>query len=129
MPTECVDIKLPDDLASLDPSSEQWRKGFADLLNADLNEVDGVRSLFIGALDLDLQDDREVLDMVQVDKVEVGGGTVTVHYSAEFSAYFGCDDMNTWREEHEMVEGEIRGCFVSFPVHESPPERYPSEEL
>lgn len=129
MPIEFIEIALPEDLASLEPTSDQWREGFAELLNNDLNEVGDVRSVFIAALDLDLRDDRETQDSVQVDYVEVEGCIVKVHYSAEFSAYYGCDDMNSYREENETVSGEIRGNVVEFPAHESPPERYPNDEL
>lgn len=103
----------------------------------DLNEYvegfihDDGSGMLGAALDFgaDLADDSRItLSAIQVEDVAVMGDLISVECSVEYSAYYGCDDMDGAFEGEATATGRREGAEWVFPVYVRPI-RYPNEEL
>ncbi|CAN7367276.1 hypothetical protein LJR074_002173 [Acidovorax sp. LjRoot74] len=84
--------------------------------------------ILLRALDLDVGD-REQIDGLEVEEVEVTEDDVHVSFVLEISAYLGCSDLNYQNREHRTVTGITDGGDWVFDVFQSPPERTTVEEF
>ena len=89
----------------------------------------GRSGLLRPALDLDLDDERALVDEIELESVELGKSVVHISYRIEFSAYHGCKDMDYADEDWREVRGIQDGTDWVFEVHESPEPLAPNEEL
>lgn len=88
-----------------------------------------LKDQFRGTLDLDLQGDREIVDEMNVTRVEADSDGITVEYNIEYSAYLGCRDQNYADNDDRHVEGVCRGQGWYFKRHVSPEPLARNEEL
>ena len=68
--------------------------------------------LFWSAMDLDVSqhDDRATIDDVTITEVKIDEKTVVIHYEYEYSAYYGCRDMNySDTAEENVIFGQRQG--------------------
>lgn len=84
---------------------------------------------FRDALDLDLEDERAVVDAVKIESVDAHGDDILVNYIVSLSAYYGCEDQNYADDDHRAVEGTRNGNVWVFERHVSPEPLAPNEEL
>ena len=73
--------------------------------------------LFYPSLDLDtsLYDDRAHLDKVNLIDIEIDIDSVTIHYEYEYSAYYGCKNMDSsGTSEEELIVGERKDNTLIF---------------
>jgi hypothetical protein len=100
---------------------------FSQFVTNDSGDVGGS---LVAALDLDVPDDRATVDDVSVEDVELHeDGSVTVHYTVQYSAYHGCRDMNYADDDLRAVTGVRDGGDWVFTVYVSPERLAPNEEL
>lgn len=62
-----------------------------------------------GAFDMQVNEPRANIDEVAVNYVEVDGDEVVVHFEFEYSAYYGCKDMDGSDSDTGFVNGKIVG--------------------
>lgn len=87
---------------------------FGNLINDDIGDLCGE---LVPALDLDLQDERANVDDVAIIGAEVKGDVVQVYYYVDYSAHFGCRDMNYSERDRRTLTGKVdRDQFV-FEKH------------
>lgn len=115
-----ITIPIPEDL-----SEAELIRFFASAISIEFEQEGDL----VPALDLDLEGDREQLDDVTLEDVEVDEGGVHVHYVVHYSAYLGCRDANYADVDHRTVYGSRSGDCWEFSEYVSPPKRYPNEEL
>ena len=99
---------------------------FTDLIKDRDGELHGP---MLAALDLDLDDDRAVVDDIEIELVEASGDDIHVSYIVSLSAYHGCSDANYADDDHRMISGTRRGSQWVFDRHVSPERLAPNEEL
>lgn len=122
-----IRIHIPDDL-----SRDNLLEYFGNLM--DVQEPfhdyvgDECTGALLRALDLDVGD-REQIDGLEVEEVEVTAGEVHVSFVLEISSYLGCRDMNYQNRDHRTVTGITDGSEWVFEVFHSPPERTTVEEF
>lgn len=80
------------------------------------------------ALDLDIGD-REEIEGIEIEEVEVSPDGVFVSFALEISAYLGCSDLNYNNVEHRTVRGITDGNEWVFDIFLSPPARSTHEEF
>ncbi len=81
--------------------------------------------LFSSAMDLDASqiDDRATVHEVTITDVEIDEESIVIHYEYEFSAYYGCRDMNyEGVSDEEVIVGARQGNTIEFQKF-TPPER------
>lgn len=81
--------------------------------------------LFSSAMDLDASqfDDRATVHEVTITEVEIDDESVAIHYEYEFSAYYGCRDMNhEGTSDEDVIVGTRQGNMIEFEKF-TPPER------
>lgn len=86
--------------------------------------------LFSGAMDLDASqiDDRATVHDVTITDVEVDKESVAIHYEYDFSAYYGCRDMNyAGTSDEDVIVGVRNGSTLEFEKF-IPPERRSTDE-
>ncbi len=112
--TNVVRIEIPED-EDIDLVSY-----FQDLIESDLSSaIDfGVREF----------DERAQLDSIECTDVLVNGDEVLLTYQVEFSAYYGCSDMDYCDTDERTVRGRKDGNEWVFPVYVAPPSRTTDEE-
>lgn len=88
-----------------------------------------LRGPFRDALDLDLEDDRAVIDNVKIESVEAHGDDICVSVVLSISAYYGCEDQNYADDDPRFVEGTRDGDDWVFAKHVSREPLAPNEEL
>lgn len=86
-------------------------------------------AVFRAALDLELQDQRAIVDSVKITEVELDDSGVVVSYDVAFSAYYGCRDQNYADRFSRTIDGTRVGANWFFKQHVPTPRRYPNEEL
>lgn len=73
--------------------------------------------LFSEGMDLDVSqlDDRATVDDISITDVEICGETVVIHYEYDFSAYYGCRDMNyADTSDGDVIVGTRKGNILLF---------------
>lgn len=88
-----------------------------------------LRGSFRAALDLDLEDDRAVVDDVKIESVEAHGDGIGVSYIVSISAYYGCSDQDYADDDHRFVDGVRDGDVWVFKRHVPPERLSPKDEL
>jgi hypothetical protein len=86
--------------------------------------------LFSDAMDLDASqiDDRATVHRVTITDVEVDAKNVTIDYEYEFSAYYGCRDMNyAGTSDGDTIVGVRHANTMEFDKF-TPPERRSTDE-
>lgn len=86
--------------------------------------------LFSAAMDLDASrlDDRATAHEVTITDVEVDDETVAIHYEYDFSAYYGCSNMNyAGTSDEDVIIGMRQGNTLAFDKF-IPPERRSTDE-
>lgn len=101
-------------------------KSFFDRMIED--DVGDICGELVPALDLDLSNDRENLDGVEIDSVEIKDTKVFIYYYVAYSAHFGCKDMDYTERDCRTLTGRIKEKFFVFDVH-TPAERSTFEEF
>lgn len=69
------------------------------------------------ALDLDVgqaEDNRIIVDEVSIDRIYLTRDSVSIQYTVNWSAYFGCDDANGAGEEELEISGRRVGNTFTF---------------
>lgn len=92
--------------------------------------VRGNSEAFWPAMDLDASqhDDRANVDEVNITEVEIDERTVAIHYDYEYSAYYGCRDVNySDTTDEEVIVGQRQGNTLLFEKFK-PRERRSSDE-
>ncbi|MDY4297023.1 MULTISPECIES: hypothetical protein [unclassified Xanthomonas] len=115
-PMQPIVIKLPDDL-----SDEEIRDYF-------LGNIDEYHD----ALDLDVgqtSDNRVQIDDIDIDKVDLTSYSISIDFTVQYSAYYGCDDANFADEDQRNLHGSRTGNTFTFDRFEMPEQRYPDDEL
>lgn len=108
-----ITIDVPDELT--DAEIEDY---FRDNIN-DLRS----------AMNLELDDDRAGIDHIEVEHFWLSNDSVHIDYKIEYSAYYGCEDMNYSNEDQRAVSGRRNGCVFEFDIFVPPPERSTLDEL
>jgi len=104
-------------------------------ISSDDELADWVRknpSLFSEAMDLDASqfDDRATVDKVSISDVTVDGETVVIQYEYDYSAYYGCRDMNHANtSDEEIIVGTRQGNILSFERFKPRERRSTDEEF
>ncbi len=80
-------------------------------------------------LDVDYIDDRAVYLWHNIDDITVHKGRVSVRYTVEWDAHYGCDDMNTGGGDERETFGDLADGIVGFETFEQPKPSAPNEEL
>jgi hypothetical protein len=90
-----------------------------------------LKSDFRDVLDFDIvaQNDRAVLDDIEITGVTVTDDQIDVEYSFSFSAYLGCRDQNWDDGESSSVCGSRQGDHWCFDRHVPWVPRSPVDEL
>ena len=99
---------------------------FSRLTQNDDGDVDGP---LVPALDLDLEDKRASVHSIEIEDVEAQGDMIYINYTIEFSAYYGCADMDYADADSRHIRGIRRDNHWSFEQHVSPEPLAPNEEL
>jgi len=81
------------------------------------------------AFDLELDDDRAQVDEVSIENLELSKDRVDIEYLVEYSAYYGCRDMNYADEDQRVVSGIRDGRRFEFEIFVPPPRRSTYEEF
>ena len=83
------------------------------------------------AMDLEVQDldDRATLDNVEIEAVTIDGGQVTVDYRVDYSAYYGCRDLNYGDDDDRSIEGRRTGDRIEFDEFVAPERRSTHDEF
>ena len=86
---------------------------------------------FGSVLDLEVEelDDRAQVENISVKDVNADGDDVSITYELEFSAYYGCKDMDYSDTDERVVRGWCEGDHWVFSKHVATPRRYPNDEL
>ena len=74
-------------------------------------------------------DERAQVDELAVVGVQVDGLTVQVTYEIQFSAYYGCSDMDYADVDERVIHGVQVGPDWQFQRHVPVPPRTPFEEF
>lgn len=121
-------VDIPSGFESEDEDADEVDLGnlFTELIKDRDGELHGP---MLAALDLDLEDDRAVVDDIEIELVEVIGNDIHVSYIVSLSAYHGCSDANYADDDHRMISGTRRGSQWVFDKHVSPEALAPNEEL
>jgi len=88
--------------------------------------------LFSEAMDLDASqlDDRATVHEVTITDVEVDEETVAIHYEYDFSAYYGCRDLNyAGTSDEDVIVGARQGNTLTFERFIPPVRRSTDEEF
>ena len=105
-------IEVPDYLDE-GQIEDYFRENFDDLMSA---------------LDLELDDDRAQIDEIGIESFELSEDSVRIEYVIQYSAYYGCDDMNYEDEDQRVVTGRRSRRNFEFDVFMPPPPRSTFEE-
>ena len=81
------------------------------------------------ALDLELEDDRAQVDDVDFEAVVVTDDSVQIEYTVQYSAYYGCKDMDYADDDQRTVFGTRNGRIFEFDKFIPPPRRSTADEL
>ena len=81
------------------------------------------------AFNLELNDDRASVDEVVIDEVEIFDDTLIVHYRVDFSAYYGCRDMNYSDYDVRYIEVRRKDRVLEFDRFVPPEPRTTFEEF
>jgi hypothetical protein len=127
MTTQQIRVPIPADL-----SRDALLEYFGNLMDIHepMHDYEGDEdtSRLLRALDLDVGD-REQVDGLEVEEVEVSADGVHVSYALDISAYLGCRDMNYANRDHRTVSGTTDGGDWVFEIFVSPPSRSTDEEF
>lgn len=74
-------------------------------------------------------DDRAEVDEIIVTNVELEEDSVFIYYDVEFSAYYGCRDMNYSDTDEREICGTRKGRVFTFEKYIPPPKRTTFEEF
>jgi len=80
-------------------------------------------------LEVDYLDDRATYMWHTVNDVTVENGQVTVYYTVEYDAYYGCRDMDFSDEDERVVVGRVANGAVVFQTYVQPQQMAPDEEF
>ncbi|MDZ4126643.1 MAG: hypothetical protein U1E02_21070, partial [Hydrogenophaga sp.] len=69
------------------------------------------------AMDLSVDDERGELGDVNISDVRIDGDRVHISYGYEWTAYYGCSDMNVYQEEEGYFSGRLVDGFWVFEKH------------
>ena len=109
-------VRLPDDLDDY------------EIKNYFIDNIDEYHD----ALDLDVgqtSDNRVQIDGIEIDKVELTNDSISIDFTIQYSAYYGCDDANFADEDQRNLYGSRSKNTFTFDRFEMPEQRYPDEEL
>lgn len=81
------------------------------------------------AMDLELEDDRAQIDEIEIENFVLFDDVVHIEYGIQYSAYYGCKDMDYANEDQRMVSGRRNGRSFEFEVFVPPPRRSTFEEF
>ena len=87
--------------------------------------IDELRS----ALDLEIQDDRAQVDEIEIEIFQLTEDSLHIEYVVQYSAYYGCKDMDYADEDQRVVSGRREGSLFEFDVFVPPPRRSTFEEF
>lgn len=100
-----------------------------------LDDPDDMRERFYAAIDelacamdLSVDDERGELGDISISHVCVEGDRVHISYQYDWSAYYGCSDMNVYEEEEGCISGRLVDGFWVFERHVPPAKRSTFEE-
>lgn len=88
--------------------------------------------LFSGAMDLDVSqfNDRATVQDVTITEVEIDEESVAINYEYNFSAYYGCRDMNhDGTSDEDVIVGVKNGATLEFEKFIPPERRSTNEEF
>lgn len=88
--------------------------------------------LFHGAMDLDasIHDDRATVDEVRITNVELDDASVAIYYEYDYSAYYGCRNIDHGdTSEEEVIVGKRKGHNLLFDKFKPREKRSTDEEL
>lgn len=80
------------------------------------------------AMDLELEDDRAQVDEIGIENFEMSDDSVHIEYEIQYSAYYGCKDINYADVDQRVVSGRRNGRSFEFNVFVPPPRRSTYEE-
>ncbi len=106
-------FEVPDDIED-DEFEEYFIENFDELLPA---------------LDLEVGDDRAVVDNVDIEIFQLSEDRVDIQYIVEYSAYYGCSDMDYSNEDQRVISGTRNGRKFQFEIFITPPKRSTYEEF
>ena len=81
------------------------------------------------ALDLELEDDRALVDEIEIAEFELTENSVHIEYVVQFSAYYGCRDANYADEDQRAITGRRQGHRFEFDIFVPPPQRDTVDEF
>lgn len=81
------------------------------------------------ALDLEIQDDRAQVDEIEIEIFQLTEDSLHIEYVVQYSAYYGCKDMDYADEDQRVVSGRRDGNLFEFDVFVPPPRRSTFEEF
>jgi len=81
------------------------------------------------ALDLELEDDRAQINEIEIENFELFDDVVHIEYVIQYSAYYGCKDMDYADEDQRLVSGRRNGRSFEFEVFVPPPSRSTIDEF
>lgn len=73
--------------------------------------------------------DRAEVDSVELDEIDFDGDGVSIEYSYEYSAYYGCDDANVIDGDSGVIIGRRVGNTLVFDEFIYPPVRTTLDEF
>lgn len=85
-------------------------------------------SEYENALDMDVgqgSDSRLTIDEISIDAIHVDEAGITINYTLQYSAYYGCDDANFADEDQRSISGTRIGNRFLFVGQGYPEERDP----
>lgn len=88
--------------------------------------------IFSEAMDLNAFriDERATVHEVKITDVEVDKKTIAIHYEYDFSAYYGCRDINhAGTSDEDVIVGARQGNTLSFDKFKPPEPRSTFEEF
>lgn len=81
------------------------------------------------ALDLEVEDDRALVDDVEIEVFQLYEERVDIQYIVKYSAYFGCSDMDYSNEDQRVISGKRIGRQFLFEIFVAPAKRSTYEEF
>ncbi|PWK38679.1 hypothetical protein [Cupriavidus plantarum] len=116
-----VEIPIPD------PEDEPDLRSYINQFITD--EIGSLYGELVPALDLDVGDERATIDDIEVDDVEVHGDKIIVYYTIQYSAHYGCSDIDYAEDDQRKITGVRDGENWVFDWYVSPERLAPNEEL
>ena len=80
-------------------------------------------------LEVDDSDDRAQLNEVTVTQITLRPDSIDIEFDVEYSAYYGCKDMDYSDEDSRSIAGYRKGNTFTFDKFIAPPKRTTYEEF